>query len=265
MSSVGHIAGDSIFRAAFRFLRSPKVGGKMAADGVHYLKVGKGSTRPLKVTLSDGARKIYKVNPRSSARASVPTDGITNREVAAYRLDRLFGFDLVPKTEFWAGKNGRGSLQDWVKDVKGGLSVNSYEMADRERMAIFDYVAGNTDRHSGNYLTRRDNGRPLAIDHGYCFPSSDKSPIISDFVADRFDRPISDEVIAQVRSVSPQRLADELRSCGLDEDAVAGAAARLREVQQLEPGRIQGTAWPGMIQDSFRLPVRRVSVPPEWL
>ncbi|WP_285619065.1 hypothetical protein [Actinoallomurus iriomotensis] len=83
--------------------------------------------------------------------------------------------------------------------------------------------------NSGNYLTRRDNGRPLAIDHGYCFPSSDKSPIISDFVADRFDRPISDGVIAQVRSVNPQRLADEPRSCGLDEDAIAGAAARLRE------------------------------------
>lgn len=48
-----------------------------------------------------------------------------SREVAAYEVSRLLGWDLVPKTR-WAtdGPFGAGSLQDWVEAT--GLPVSVF-------------------------------------------------------------------------------------------------------------------------------------------
>ena len=40
---------------------------------------------------------------------------------------------------------------------------------DYRRIALFDHVVGNLDRHSGNFLVDNDH-RPVPIDHGLAFP-----------------------------------------------------------------------------------------------
>lgn len=62
-----------------------------------------------------------------------------------------------------------GSLQEFIEDAKIGYEIYSYDLDKDEEMklAIFDVLIVNGDRHSGNYLVK--NGRIFAIDHGLSF------------------------------------------------------------------------------------------------
>ncbi|GAA2782072.1 hypothetical protein GCM10010452_07500 [Crossiella cryophila] len=187
-------------------------------------------------------------------REGIPHTELAEREVAASRVDELLGFGLVPTTTMVTGPLGEGSLQDFV--VAGpGRQAADYPLAQQERMAVLDYIAGNTDRHPGNYLTDHD-GNLVAIDHGYSFPESPDPEygIRSDFTAALFQQPLSPEVMAQVRAIEPDALRAVLRGMGLSEDSVEGAAGRLVEVQA--HGMINGEAWSGRLKNAGLLTVR---------
>ncbi|MCK2236844.1 phosphatidylinositol 4-kinase [Crossiella sp. S99.2] len=152
------------------------------------------------------------------------------------------------------GPLGDGSLQDFV-DALPGRAAGDYPLVQQERLAVLDYIAGNTDRHRGNYLTDRD-GNLVAIDHRYSFPESPDPDygIRSDFTAALFQLPLSPEVLTQVRAIEPDALRAVLHRMGLSEDSVEGAAGRLVEVQA--HGMINGEAWPGRLQNAGLLTVR---------
>nr|WP_281370150.1 SCO1664 family protein [Naumannella cuiyingiana] len=128
-----------------------------------------------------------------------PDGTLAAREVAAYRLSSLAGFDLVPATVLVDGPLGPGSLQAWVDeadydlvdlisehdDLAGRLPVmDGFGAADEpvlvvhadddrlRRLAVFDVVINNADRKGGHILTRE--GRVFAVDHGVCFHTQDK-------------------------------------------------------------------------------------------
>ncbi len=181
------------------------------------------------------------------------------RELAAYRLDRMLGFGLVPTTVARAFEpEGVGALQEWVEGGPGLRypELYRYPDLDRQRLAVLDYLIANSDRTAENLVTR-PGGRPVAIDHGDAFPSQAREGrITSDFVAEMllWRRSLAAEVWEAVRALDPSEVYRMLRVTGLGHEVAEGALARLREVR--ERGRIVGEAWPGAIVYSQGL-VRR--------
>lgn len=125
------------------------------------------------------------------------------REVAAYQVSRIGGFDVVPVTSLIDGPFGPGSLQIWVEseshlvdqlidlvpseavpetgwfDVVHGLSIDDQPIAlihaddsRLRRMALLDVLINNADRKGGHVLASR--GRVFGVDHGICFHTEDK-------------------------------------------------------------------------------------------
>jgi uncharacterized repeat protein (TIGR03843 family) len=124
------------------------------------------------------------------------------REVAAYEVSRIGGFDCVPVTVFTDGPLGPGSLQAWV-DVdedetaqlvdlvpmaevpKGwfpsvqGLDANDRPVVvvhadapDLRLLAVFDVLINNADRKGGHILG--SGGRVFGVDHGVSFHTDHK-------------------------------------------------------------------------------------------
>ncbi|SBT69006.1 Phosphatidylinositol 3-and 4-kinase [Micromonospora sediminicola] len=208
------------------------------------LKPGEHVNDAYDVTFTDGTHGVYKPNvPENEfvqVRSTIPENQLAAREVAASRLDEDLGFGLVPTTARWDGPHGAGSMQEFVENAHPGRPVTDYSLAERERMAVLDYISGNTDRHMGNYLTGPD-GRLVAIDHGYSFPESNAEPLRSDFVAQQRNQPLSPDTMARLQSTDPAVLADRLRATGLNESAVSGAMDRFNEIRSR--GMITGEAW----------------------
>lgn len=225
-------------------------------DSYSPLSLAANANDVFEANFDDGSKGVYKPAQGEAfgLRIDIPHGELWKREVAASRLDDLLGFDLVPMTTVWDGHQGVGSMQNWSEGSNPGRRpVNTYDDSEVERMAVFDYVIGNTDRHRNNYLTDPD-GHIVAIDHGCAFPEGETDPIRSDFVAEKFRNPISSETLKAVRRVDLSVLNEVLRSAGLNDDAVSGAEARIKEIQ--ENGAITGQSWPGMITDALWKSVR---------
>ncbi len=96
-----------------------------------------------------------------------------NSEVAASKLDELLNLNIVPTTVLKNAHGIHGSLQVMVENYSPG--VNHFE--DHEyrgfpsygNMQVLDFLAGNGDRHDGNWLFLNDLRRIVAIDHGLSF------------------------------------------------------------------------------------------------
>jgi uncharacterized repeat protein (TIGR03843 family) len=125
------------------------------------------------------------------------------REVAAYQVSRIGGFDCVPVTVLADGPFGPGSVQVWV-DVdevatnqlvdlvpssavpKQGwfaalegldandrpVSVIHADVADLRLLAVFDVLINNADRKGGHILS--SGGRVFGVDHGVSFHTDHK-------------------------------------------------------------------------------------------
>jgi len=100
-------------------------------------------------------------------------------EVAAYRLDKFLGLEMVPPTTSKRINGEMGSLQFWVKDCvlykdKMGGKVASAKkvqwMWQAARMKAFDNLILNTDRNAQNMLID-DDWHIILIDHSRAFVS----------------------------------------------------------------------------------------------
>jgi uncharacterized repeat protein (TIGR03843 family) len=125
------------------------------------------------------------------------------REVAAYEVSRIGGFDCVPVTVLADGPFGPGSLQVWVEvdeaatnqlvdlvpssavpergwfaSVEGvdandrPVSVIHADVADLRLLAVFDVLINNGDRKGGHILSSA--GRVFGVDHGVSFHTDHK-------------------------------------------------------------------------------------------
>ncbi|HEY7754106.1 MAG TPA: metallophosphoesterase [Steroidobacteraceae bacterium] len=161
------------------------------AEIVGVEELAAGITNPQRVTLSkDGVelRAVFK---------QLSTDfGVGDRqkalnfsdrfefEVAAYRLDRLLGLDMVPVTVPRTVNGRRGVLQFWIDGA-----INLRQMTERQLqpegwcdadaqynlMNVFDVLIHNTDRTQENALFTRDWTLVL-IDHSRAFATYTKDP-----------------------------------------------------------------------------------------
>jgi uncharacterized repeat protein (TIGR03843 family) len=124
------------------------------------------------------------------------------REVAAYEVSRIGGFDCVPVTVLTEGPLGPGSLQAWVdvdEEQTGRLidlvptaavpqgwypCVQGLDAEDRpvtvvhadvpelRLLAVFDVLINNADRKGGHILG--SGGRVFGVDHGVSFHTDHK-------------------------------------------------------------------------------------------
>ena len=106
-------------------------------------------------------------------------------EIAAYRLDKLIGLDMVPVTVEKRFQGNLGSCQLWIEDTftlkdkeEKKLKTPSYKVFPWNR-ALFiqrawDNLLYNLDRHQNQFLITQD-WRMLLIDHSRSFASSKAS------------------------------------------------------------------------------------------
>ncbi len=103
-------------------------------------------------------------------------------EVAAYRLDKQLGLNMVPPTVERRFRGERGSLQLWVEsemDLREKIQRNIETPIDKSEnwlraawlQQAFDNLIGNEDRHMGNVLVTKDF-RAILIDHSRTFRTS---------------------------------------------------------------------------------------------
>jgi hypothetical protein len=163
------------------------------ADVVSVEELDAGITKPQRVTLRKDGIELRAVFKRLS------TDfGISNRtqamneadrfeyELAAYRLDRLLGLDMVPVTVPRTIGKHRGILQFWIDE-----SINLRQMLEQKLqptgwcdaapqynlMNVFDVLIHNTDRTQENALFTKD-WMLVLIDHSRAFPTHSKMPVL---------------------------------------------------------------------------------------
>ncbi|MFC4396471.1 MULTISPECIES: SCO1664 family protein [Micrococcaceae] len=182
----------------------------------------------------DSAWAVYK--PVAGERPLADFDaGLHRRERAAYLLSEALGWGIVPPTVVRADAPlGVGSLQWFIEGDLGEHYFTLYEDSPEThgalaRIALFDYVANNTDRKSGHVLRGAD-GHIWGIDHGLCFSAAFKlRTVIWDFAGDPIPEALLDDISPLATQV-PADLAELLND--------AEVAALQRRVQRMLQERV---------------------------
>ena len=150
-------------------------------------RIGEGVTHPWKFILAEG-----NIEKRAAWKDAT---GLQNwkYEIAAYRLDKLLGLNMLPPTVEREFKGRRGAVILWVDSKTSLLKLaEDNEMARKEGRKeepplvfkesvdrgkyitrIWDCLIANEDRTQENVLYS-DDWRTLLIDHSFAFRSSDE-------------------------------------------------------------------------------------------
>ena len=130
-----------------------------------------------------------------------PYGTLHRREVAAYELSRLLGWDIVPPTVERHGPEGEGSMQLFIEHEPNEhyFVLRTEPRFDERfiRFAAFDLIANNADR-KGGHLLRDPQDRIWGIDNGLCFHVHDKLRTV---IWDHAGTPLPASLLADVERV----------------------------------------------------------------
>jgi Phosphatidylinositol 3- and 4-kinase len=105
-----------------------------------------------------------------------PAGSLAKREVAAYQVSELLGWELVPPTIIRRkAPLGAGSLQYYIDHNPEDHYFNFIDH-DKQRLrpvVVFDLIINNADR-KGSHILRDTQDHLWLIDHGICFNRDDK-------------------------------------------------------------------------------------------
>ena len=184
---------------------------------------GKGVTNSLRATLTDGAAthdaQIQTVEERKDVFQTKDGVELNFRDswqfnVAAYRLDRLIGLDMVPVSveRRWDAKPGAYTW--WIDDVmmdEAGRVKKDLDAPDQvvwyeqiNHIRLFDQLIRNVDRNLGNMLITKD-WRVWAIDHTRAFRTA------KDLRTPSYVRRIDRQVLARLKALDRDVLRGRLR------------------------------------------------------
>ena len=148
----------------------------------------------------DGVAVVYK--PVTGEHPLWDFAGLANREVAAYLVSQVFGWNVVPRTWLRDGPMGEGMVQLWQDADPAQTAVDIVEAEDvpdtgwrhvfdgrdenermvtlihedtaqLRRMAVFDIVVNNADR-KGDHILAMPDGHRHGVDHGLTFHAEHK-------------------------------------------------------------------------------------------
>jgi hypothetical protein len=214
------------------------------------------SNQTFVATLNDGSKAVWKpvTGEHPGLRSNIKVGTSYKREAAAAKVAEHLGVsDLMPATVEYTHNGVRGSLQAFAAPSKGlGSGVPAFDRDTSERMRVFDFVVGNTDRHQGNVLQRDRKGTsvPVMIDHGLCFPGGPPDRFIQPWDHIAHDQgPLLAGTLEQVKNIDLQHLAKTLLDSGIEEAAVTHTLYRAQliklrpELLEIPSGRSGSRAW----------------------
>lgn len=140
---------------------------------------------------------VYKPIAGESPLWDFPQGCLAHREVAAYLVSQVFGWDVVPHTWLRDGPMGEGMVQLWQDQDPAQIAVNLVATDDvpetgwkhvlegqdenermvalvhedspaLRRMAVFDIIVNNADR-KGDHILAMADGHRHGVDHGLTF------------------------------------------------------------------------------------------------
>ena len=120
---------------------------------------------------------IYKPQAGDTPLWDFPQGTLYKREVAAYELSLLLGWEFVPPTVVRNGPEGIGSVQLFIPHDQSSHFFEQREqkslITQLKQICVFDALSNNADRKGGHCLL--DNQEQIwGIDHGLCFHSQNK-------------------------------------------------------------------------------------------
>ncbi|MHA7179871.1 SCO1664 family protein [Arthrobacter sp. MDB2-24] len=223
-----------------------------------------------------GAAVVYKPIAGEKPLWDFPDGTLAEREVAAYLVSEVFGWNIVPQTWLRDGPFGEGMVQLWQetdpdqtavdlvatddvpetgwkqvlegRDDTGRMIALIHEDSPAlRRMAVFDVVVNNADR-KGDHILAMGDGHRHGVDHGLTFHSDHKlrtvlwgwlgDPLTAEEL-DGVDR-VSDELNGELgRTLADLLTADEIA-------ALAARCARLRSAGRFPApsGEMSAVPWP---------------------
>lgn len=134
-------------------------------------EIGTGITNPYRVVVHHEGSTVRGVFKPLERRQHGEKES-WGAEIAAYRLSRALGLDMVPPTVERRIGRRIGSLQLWIENVqpyknimKEGAVAESRWPLQIARMRFFDFLIDNPDRNAGNFLIDAELGHVYLIDH----------------------------------------------------------------------------------------------------
>ena len=162
---------------------------------------GSNSTFLVDVTDKDHTiQAIYKPSKGERPLWDFPDDTLAQREVAAFIVSSLLGWNVVPPTVFRnePAVYGKGSLQFFIEHDPSYHYLNPpiTDQITFMKIALYDLIINNADRKSGHVIFDQDN-KPWLIDHGLCFNREKKHrTVIWDFAGSH----IPDELLHNINN-----------------------------------------------------------------
>ncbi|MGB9907030.1 MAG: hypothetical protein ACPLRR_06565 [Candidatus Saccharicenans sp.] len=157
----------------------------LTAEIISFKEIGEGVTKPVRLFLKKDNMEGSGVWKNPSGIQGGYLEG-WQYEIAAYRLDKLLGLNMIPPTVEREFQGKRGSLQLWVEKEYSLLQVMEKNIplpstgpeADnwekkKYLSRAFDALIANEDRTQQNTLYTKD-WRTILIDHSRSFRSEEK-------------------------------------------------------------------------------------------
>ena len=169
---------------------------------------------------------------------------ISQREVAYHNMaHQFFGLgEHVPAITLHNDeKNGQWTVQDWHHDHEiGDGSKKMFQSLTKlhndghfPKIAVMDMVLGNTDRHMGNVIFKKDAHGVKFIDNGMSFTSTNKAPVPSFYTHEDyshiFNGKITPEFKAWIKGLRPEKFSQLMDIHGVPKDSQELAMKRLEQ------------------------------------
>jgi len=147
----------------------------LTREVAHKSKIESFSNDVSLVKLRDDGSGIFKPsNGEKDTRPKIEEGTCYKRERAAFLVDKILDFNLVPATVIREISQDVGSLQKFIEDYQWfGQCSTEYSVLSAQTYNLFllDYIIWNSDRHQFNLIVKDD--RIHAIDNGFAFSKDD--------------------------------------------------------------------------------------------
>lgn len=209
--------------------------------------VGTGITKPRRLSLKLGEVEMNAIYKTYDSHPRLQEKGVLSRrkyrntdryiyDVAAYKLDRILGLNMVPVSIEREINGEKGVLTVWLENTinerdrrkhEGEFVGHCLQSAQYRMRILFDVLIYNEDRNLTNILWTNDDYQLLLIDHSRAFRPNKKRP--KAYKKPKFE--LATRLEKALRELNVGVLTDELRDY-LNPSQIAAILARRNLILQ---------------------------------